>query len=35
MLEWLDQWFPNIFEYDPNLSLVNTSRLSLKLRKKK
>jgi len=25
-LEWLDQWFPNFFERDPNLNLVNTSR---------
>jgi len=23
--EWLDQRFPNIFEHDPNLSLVNSS----------
>jgi len=23
MLEWLDQRFPNLFEHDPNLSLVN------------
>jgi len=28
MLEWLDQRLPNFFERDPNLSLVNTPRLS-------
>jgi len=26
-LEWLDQQFPNFFEHDPDLSLVNKSRL--------
>jgi len=25
-LKWLDPRFPNVFERDPNLSLVNTSR---------
>jgi len=28
MLEWQDQRFPNFFERDPDLSLVNNSRLS-------
>jgi len=28
-LESLDQRFPNFFERDPNLSFMNTSRLSL------